>query len=332
MGLMAYLAIFCCAGCAAWALLPAPAQQAPRFVKGELIGAQPGLWAWVQQFFGAKRRKVPAGAVADELSLLRPEFAGRAEGRGGLARFLAWAAKAAPMSSGRAHEVGSWLDYLGSGLKAQEFGGLKILSAVVSLVSTIVLLPDLVRAMPFMPIMVCVVGFLAPELWLRVRIASRHKTILRALPEVIDLLALCMNAGLDFLGALNRVVAAKAGHDARKEPLLEELSLVIQEIKFGKRRSEALKAMAVRVNLPELSSFVRTLVQADRMGTPIAEVLAAHSEDVRFDRYNRAEKAALKAPIKILVPLIFCILPCVAIIVAAPILLQFTRLNVFGQH
>ena len=70
---------------------------------------------------------------------------------------------------------------------------------------------------------------------------------------------------------------------------------------------------------------MRMLVQADRMGTPIAEVLLANAEDIRFERYNRAEKAALQAPLKILVPLIFCILPCVALIVAAPIFLQFMK-------
>jgi tight adherence protein C len=89
--------------------------------------------------------------------------------------------------------------------------------------------------------------------------------------------------------------------------------------------------MAKRVNLPEMNSFVRTVVQAERMGTPIAEALAIHSDDVRFDRVQRAERAALKAPLKILIPLIFCIMPTVAIIVGAPIFLQFARQNPFAQ-
>ncbi|HBH96833.1 MAG TPA: secretion system protein F, partial [Candidatus Omnitrophica bacterium] len=81
---------------------------------------------------------------------------------------------------------------------------------------------------------------------------------------------LCVGAGLDFLNALNRIVTAKG---TRREPLIEELSLVLHEIRLGKRRGEALKTMATRIDLPEIRSFVRTLVQADRMGTPIVEAL-----------------------------------------------------------
>ena len=113
---------------------------------------------------------------------------------------------------------------------------------------------------------------------------------------------------------------------------MEELSGALQEMNLGKRRADSLKGMAKRINLAELSSFVRTIVQADRMGTPIAQVLAVHAEDVRSQRFVRAERAALKAPIKILIPLIFCIMPCVAIIVGAPIFLQFMKESPFHQQ
>ena len=89
--------------------------------------------------------------------------------------------------------------------------------------------------------------------------------------------------------------------------------------------------MGRRVNAPEMSSLVRTLVQADRMGTPIAEVLSVHSEDMRLERFTWAERQALKAPIKILVPLIFFIMPCVALIVGSPIFLQFMAQNPFHR-
>jgi tight adherence protein C len=167
-----------------------------------------------------------------------------------------------------------------------------------------------------------------PQLWLNARLRKRHRAMLALLPEVVDLLALCMGAGLDFLSALKRVAAIKA---FQRHPLMEELAGTLQEIRVGKRRSDALRAMARRVNLPELTSFVRTLVQADRMGTPLGEVLAIHSEDVRFQRFMRAERAALKAPIKILIPLIFFILPCVALVVGAPIFIQFSKQNPFAK-
>jgi tight adherence protein C len=163
--------------------------------------------------------------------------------------------------------------------------------------------------------------------WLRARIAKRHKAVIRLLPEVIDLLSLCVGAGLDFLGGLNKILLLKW---FQRQPLVEELSIVVQEIKLGKRRAEALKAMAKRINLPELSSFIRTLVQADRMGTPIEETLSIHAEDVRMQRFTRAERAALRAPIKILIPLIFCIMPCVALIVGGPVFIQFTKQNPFS--
>ena len=172
------------------------------------------------------------------------------------------------------------------------------------------------------------VGFVAPDVWLRARRARKQQAILRLLPEVTDLLALCIGAGLDFHGALNKVLSTKR---FQGEPLIEELTTTVQEMQLGKRRGEALRTMARRLNLPEMSSFVRTIVQADRMGTPIGQVLGIHSEDVRRQRMLRAERMALKAPIKVLLPLIFCIMPCVAIIVGAPIFLQFMQQNPFGK-
>jgi len=87
--------------------------------------------------------------------------------------------------------------------------------------------------------------------------------------------------------------------------------------------------MATRIDLPEIRSFVRTLVQADRMGTPIVEALRVYASDVRDQRYNRAERAAMVAPLKILFPLIFCIMGCALIIIAGPILIQFAHQNPF---
>lgn len=326
------MGVVLCAASVVWALLPAHSHPHVGAQQWDLVGVRRGPMAWLDRLWMRLRRASKKQQPA-AFAMLDPQLmnARRMKSRGGvLATALTMAAKLAPHSGAHAQQVDGWLSYLGSGLSAVEFGGLKVFSAVSGVVACVVCLPDVVKEFLPLPAVAGMVGFFAPEVWLRSQIVSRHKAMLRLLPEVIDLLALCMGAGLDFLGALNRVVAAEAGSQ-KKEPLLEELSVVIQEIKFGKRRSEALKAMGKRVNLPELSSFVRTLVQADRMGTPIAEVLAAHSEDVRFERYNRAERAALKAPIKVLVPLIFCILPCVAIIVAAPIFLQFSRMKVFGQ-
>jgi tight adherence protein C len=218
--------------------------------------------------------------------------------------------------------------YTGSRIGWTEFAGLKFLTAMGGCFIGMVILKEIGKFSPVWIIVAGVAGYAFPNLWLKSKIASRQRAIVRLLPEVIDLLALSIGAGLDFLMALNKVVNLKR---FKKEPLIEELSVTLQEIKFGKRRAEALKTMAKRLELPEMSSFVRTVVQADRMGTPIAEVLAIHSEDVRMDRMIKAERMALKAPIKILFPLVLFIMPCVAIIVGAPIFIGFMQQNPFGK-
>lgn len=220
------------------------------------------------------------------------------------------------------------LIYTGSSLTVEEFQGMKLLFALAGGVACAVVLREFHTLHPLWLALAAGVGFMMPDVWLRSRTRRIQRAILRILPEVIDLLSLCVGAGLDFIGALNRVVLLKA---FQQEPLVQELAVALQEIKLGKRRTEALKAMAKRVDLPELSSFVRTLVQADRMGTPIAEAFAIHAEDVRLQQFTKVERAALKAPIKILFPLIFFIMPCVALIVGAPIFIQFMQQNPFAQ-
>jgi tight adherence protein C len=105
--------------------------------------------------------------------------------------------------------------------------------------------------------------------------------------------------------------------------------LVLKEINVGKPRIEALKDMSKRLAIPDVTSFVRTLVQADRMGTPVEEAFRILSEDTRIRRFHRGERQAMKAPLKMLIPLIFCILPVILIIVAGPILLKFIRGDMF---
>jgi tight adherence protein C len=163
-------------------------------------------------------------------------------------------------------------------------------------------------------------GYLVPELYLRQKIAQRKYAIARLLPETVDLLGLCVEAGLDFTSAVQWVVE-KVAHN----PLVEELGFVLEEIKWGKPRIQALKDMSRRLNISEVSSFVQTLVQADRMGTPVAEAFGILSEDTRLQRFHRGERIAMQAPIKILFPLIFCILPVIGIVIGGPIFLQFMQ-------
>lgn len=164
-----------------------------------------------------------------------------------------------------------------------------------------------------------VMGFFVPVVWLHNRIKARRMTIARDLPELADLLNLCVGAGSDFVTAMARIV-----RDFRPCPVSEELGIVLQEIRVGKRRSDALRAFATRLKTPEASNFARTLIQVDRMGTGLAESLKIMSEDMRLTRYHWAERFAQQAPMKMLIPLLIS-LASAMIIVAGPILLKFFR-------
>ena len=167
------------------------------------------------------------------------------------------------------------------------------------------------------------IGFILPDIWLSRKISRRQMHIRRDLPNIIDLLNLCVSGGLDFMLAVNRVIK-----DLPPCDLTKELAEVYRETHMGKTRREALKNFASRVDTPEVYSFVRTLIQAERMGTPISDALKVQSEEIRIRRFQRGEALALKAPIKLLFPLFAFILPTVLIIVGGPIILQFMRTKI----
>ena len=172
--------------------------------------------------------------------------------------------------------------------------------------------------------MVFASGYLLPEFWVKVKIKRIKAVIVKELPDAIDLLGLCVNAGLDFMLSLKWVV--------EKSPpsfMVDELNTVLQEINVGKTRRDAIKDLAARYKLPDLSTFARTLIQADKMGTSVTEALNILSEDMRLARYRRGEMLALKAPMQMLVPLLIFIFPVVGILVAGPILLDFMENNPF---
>ena len=169
------------------------------------------------------------------------------------------------------------------------------------------------------------IGYIAPEIYLKQKLAKRKNLISRRLPETVDLLGLCIEAGLDFVSAVRWVVDKTPG-----TAMTEELAFVVEEIKWGKPRIQALKDMSRRLDIPEMTSFVQTIIQADRMGTPVAEAFTIISEDARAQRFHRGQRTALQAPIKILIPLIFFIMPVIGIVIGGPILLQFMQSGVTG--
>jgi tight adherence protein C len=174
-------------------------------------------------------------------------------------------------------------------------------------------------------VMACFLGYIIPDFWLKRKIKQRKFAIRRFLPETVDILGLCVEAGLDFTSALRWIVEKKI----YSNPMIEELTVVLEEIKWGKPRAQALRDLAKRVEVTEVSSFVHLLIQAERMGTPVSEAFGIISEDTRLQRFREGERFAMKAPLKILIPLIFCILPVIGIIVAGPVLLTFMKGDLF---
>jgi tight adherence protein C len=167
-------------------------------------------------------------------------------------------------------------------------------------------------------VLVPALGFLYPDRWLRDRKKKRTHDIVRALPDIVDMLALSVEAGLDFVAAVNKVV-----RKSRSGPLIEELGLVLNEMRLGASRSDAFRNMAFRCDVRELSSFVSILVQADKLGVSIGKVLRAQSDKMRTERFQKAERMGAIASQKILFPLILCIMPAIFIVFFGPLIVRF---------
>lgn len=162
-------------------------------------------------------------------------------------------------------------------------------------------------------------GFIVPEMLVSSRAKTRQDAVRAALADAIDQLAVTVRAGLSVDSALVRVSETLRG------PLAEELSRVVQDIRFGVSRSDALHELAKRMDISELNYFVRALIQADSLGVSVTTTLTSQSEQMRIRRRLRSEEKAMKLPVKILAPTLLCILPALMIIVLGPAVIQLMR-------
>ena len=211
-------------------------------------------------------------------------------------------------------------------LNGREFVALKFLVPIALGSLWCVLVVILGAVMPDTPVdsgcmPLCVMGvalfYLKPMLWLRKSLRARHLSIMKALPFVLDILTLSVEAGMDFISALQRNCASR-----KLDPLNEELLRMTKEIQVGSSRRDALRNMADRVKQPDLKSVAYALIQADELGVSIGAILRIQSEQLRSRRFDRAEKLANEAPTKMLGPLMLCIFPAVFIILLGPVLSQ----------
>ncbi len=167
------------------------------------------------------------------------------------------------------------------------------------------------------------VGFYLPNLWLRMKIARREEKILEGFPDALDLMVVCVEAGIGLDAAISRV-----GEEMKlsNRVLAEEFRLLSLELRAGKQRRDALRNLAMRTGLEDVSSLVSLLVQTDKFGTSVAQALRVHSESMRMKRYQKAEELATKLPLKFVFPLIIFIFPSIFVTVLGPAIIQIFRI------
>jgi tight adherence protein C len=200
-------------------------------------------------------------------------------------------------------------------LTAERIVAFKIVFAIVGLVAGIAVSSFL----PFKGILIvmavavfALIGYTAPSAAVAARASKRQKEIRKALSDTMDLLTISVEAGLGFDAALGQVVRNVPG------PLSEEISRMLQEMQIGVARTEALRHLTDRTEVPELDGFVLSMIQADKYGVGVAKVLRAQATELRQKRRQRAEETAQKVPLKLLFPMIFMVLPAMFIVILGP--------------
>ncbi len=201
----------------------------------------------------------------------------------------------------------TFLAIKGAGLIAGAFLALSI-GAFASLAIALIAVPLLAAA-----------GFRIPDYILSSRIRGRREAVRADLPDALDLLAVSVEAGLGFDGAVTKLTEHMSG------PLVDEFARLLSEVRIGEARQTALKNMAARVDAPELSAFVRAVVQADQLGISLGRILRVQAADSRVRRQTAAEEQAMKAPIKMMFPTVLFIFPAMFIVLLGPAVLNIMK-------
>lgn len=167
-------------------------------------------------------------------------------------------------------------------------------------------------------LVVAVVGYLYPRMWLKESLKKRQKAIIKALPTYLDFLTMSVEAGLNVTGAISQAVAK-----GPNGPLKSEFAFVLRDLRSGLTRADALRRMEARVRIPQVSSFISAVIQAERMGASLGGTFRAQAEQRRIERFQTAEKLAMEAPVKLIFPLVVFIFPVTFLVLMFPIAMKF---------
>ena len=212
------------------------------------------------------------------------------------------------------------------------FWGAKVFSALALLVLLILVNLFFIHTLVtfrfvFLAVIAALIGFYLPDLWLWLRIKDRREKMFNGLPDALDMLVVCTEAGMGLDAAISRV-----GEEIRlsNQVLSDELKQVTLELRAGKHRQEALRNLSQRTDLEDLNSLVSLLVQTDKFGTSVAQALRVYSDSMRTKRFQKAEEIAAKISVKLTFPLILFIFPALFVVIMGPALIQVYRIIIKG--
>jgi len=203
-------------------------------------------------------------------------------------------------------------------LNAEQFYAVRIISVLAFFGVTWGVLEMMHKHSPDILLVSLALGYFYPEIWLRDVRARRYKAVQKALPVYLDFITMAVEAGLNLTGAINQAMEkGPAG------PLRHEFFMVVRDLRSGLPRADALRRMEKRLAMSEITSFVGTVIQAEKMGARLGAALRSQAEQRRTERFQRAEKAAMEAPVKLIGPLMIFIFPITFIVLGFPIVVKY---------
>ncbi len=203
-------------------------------------------------------------------------------------------------------------------LRAEQFVALRIVTTLLTFLLTVFLLNMLKVSIPILVIASPFIGFFLPDIWLSDNRKRRTREVVMGMPVFLDFLTMSVEAGLNLTGALGQAM-----EKGPKGALRTEFNIVLRDLRSGLTRSDALRRMSDRLDIQEVTGFVSAIIQAEKLGSSMAQVLRVQAEQRRNERFQRAEKLAMEAPVKLVFPLVIFIFPVTFVVLGFPIVVKF---------